>query len=48
LALPLLVFTAILLALVLDPGIGRQINNARRWLDVGASVFSLPNWRSWL
>ncbi|MFN7139156.1 MAG: putative lipid II flippase FtsW [Limisphaerales bacterium] len=34
-AIPLLVFSALLLALVFVPGLGRKINGATRWLDLG-------------
>jgi cell division protein FtsW len=36
LAVPILVFTILLLILVLVPGLGKVVNGARRWLGVGS------------
>ena len=39
LAVPMLVGTAVLLALVLVPGVGLEVNGARRWLGAGGFTF---------
>lgn len=38
-AIPLFVLTLVLLAVVLVPGIGREVNGARRWLPLGVINF---------
>lgn len=38
-AIPLFVFTLVLLVVVLVPGIGREVNGARRWLSLGVINF---------
>lgn len=37
--IPLTIFSLILLGVVLVPGVGQEINGARRWLRVGSMVF---------
>ena len=39
LAIPLFLFCLILLAIVLIPGVGREVNGARRWLPLGIVNF---------
>lgn len=43
-----LTVSAVLLLLVIIPGVGVYINGSRRWLRLGASVFSPRSWRSLL
>src|SRR5690606_18697351 len=37
--IPLFLFSLLLLAIVLVPGIGREVNGARRWLPLGIVNF---------
>ena len=43
---PLLLLSLVLLAAVLVPGVGLNLNGAQRWLDLGPSRCSRPSWPS--